>query len=163
MAGLAAGATLAHARDALRLSGAEWARAGLFAAPLFVALGTITALWPNPLFVRMTPVTAWDFVLLTAEALLLGLYLGLRAPGCAVGRAGLGGVLGFLGFGCALCNKLLLLVLGGPLILQFVEPWRYPLGALGIAVLALALWHKARRRSQLATLVPAPAHGSGVE
>jgi len=147
----------------LRFRRAEWARAGLFAVPLFLALGTITALWPNPFFLRMTPVAPWDFALLFAEALLLGLYLGLHAPGCAVGRAGLGGVLGFLGFGCALCNKVLLLVLGGPLILQYVEPWHHALGALGIAMLALALWHKARRRAEMATLVPVAAHGTGVE
>lgn len=135
--------------NSIRLSGAEAAHAGLYAVLLFVALGTITALWPNPFFVRMTPVTAWDFALLTAEALLLGLYLALRAPGCAACRASVGGVLGFLGFGCTLCNKLLLVVLGAPLILQYVEPWRHGLGALGIAMLTLALWHKARRRGGL--------------
>ncbi len=66
--------------SALRLSVREWTVSVLYAVGLFVVLGTVTALWRNPLFIRMTPVTGWDFVILGLEALGLGLYLGVRAP-----------------------------------------------------------------------------------
>ncbi|MBI3991668.1 MAG: hypothetical protein HY342_00230 [Candidatus Lambdaproteobacteria bacterium] len=132
-----------------RLSSTEWLRSGLFAALLFAGLGTLTALWANPWFARMTPVSRWDFALLGAEAMLLGAYLGVRAPTCAVKQASLGGVVGFLGFGCALCNKLLVLSLGAGALLTYFEPVRTPLGWLGIGVLALALYTKLGRRLAL--------------
>ena len=129
-----------------RLRRVEWLRSGLITALLFGGLGTLTALWANPWFVRMTPVSGWDFALLGAEALLLGAYLGVQAPTCAVKQASLGGVIGFLGFGCALCNKLLVLALGTGALLSYFEPMRTPLGWLGIGVLALALYSKLGRR-----------------
>ncbi len=133
--------------SALRLTAREWTLSLLFAAGLFIALGTLTALWRNPLFIRMTPITGWDFVILGLEALGLGLYLGVRAPVCAVSRAGLGGVLGFLGFGCSICNQVLMLIFGATFLLTYFEPYRYLFGFAGIAVLGLALTRKLRLRA----------------
>ena len=135
---------------ALRFSAREWTLSLLIALGVFIALGTLTALWRNPLFIRMTPITGWDFVILGLEALGLGLYLGVRAPICAVSRAGLGGVLGFLGFGCSICNQVLLLVFGATFLLTYFEPYRYGFGFAGVAVLGLALTRKLRLRMELA-------------
>ena len=133
-----------------RLSTTESLRALVFGTGIFAVLGTFTALWPNPWFVRMTPVTPWEHTLLAGEAVLLGLYLGLRAPACAIKGASVGGVFGFLGFGCALCNKLLLLAFGSAALLTYFEPVRLYLGWLGLAVLVVALWTKlSRRRASL--------------
>jgi hypothetical protein len=84
------------------------------AAAAFVALGTVSALWDNPLFVRMTPSGDLEIVLL---ALLLGVYVAVRRPQCSFGTAGAGGVLGFLGVACPVCNQILLVVFGGELLL----------------------------------------------
>jgi len=131
-----------------RLTARELRDALIWAAVIFGGFGTLTALWDNPLFMRMTPVYRWDFVLLGAEALLLGLYLGLEGGSCAVKPASIGGVLAFLGFGCSVCNKILLLIFGSGLLLTYFEPVKHPLGVLGLGVLAWALFKKLRLRRE---------------
>ena len=70
----------------------------------------MTALWSNPYFIRMTEENVWDYLILSVEALLIGLFFGIRAPRCATKKAGIGGILGFFSFGCSACNKFLLLL-----------------------------------------------------
>ena len=71
----------------------------IIASAAFLLLGTITALWNNSFFIRMTEVNGWDYIILSFESLLIGLFFGIRAPHCATKKAGIGGVLGFVGFG----------------------------------------------------------------
>ncbi|MDH4224959.1 MAG: hypothetical protein OEW12_04890 [Deltaproteobacteria bacterium] len=127
------------------------------AAALFFFFGTLTALWKTPLtdltgfrFVRMTPLTGWELPLLALESLLLGGYLALRATPCAVKKAGFGGLLGFLGFACPACNKILMLVFGAGVLQTWFEPIQPLVGAIGIGLLAMALGQKfvLRRRFQ---------------
>src|SRR3546814_15864440 len=82
------------------------------AAASFAGLGTVSALWDNPLFIRMTPAGGWEVGLLAALSLLLGAYVGIRRPACSVKAAGAGSVFGFLGLACTVCNKVLLLLFG---------------------------------------------------
>lgn len=131
----------------LRLTTKEWVYSLAITTVVFLALGTLTALWQNPWFIRMTPISNFDFVILSLEALLLGFYLGIRAGSCAVKRAGLGGVLGFLGFGCSICNQLLVLVFGAGFLMSYFEPIRYPIGIAGLAVLGFALYKKLEMRA----------------
>jgi hypothetical protein len=70
-------------------------------------MGTMTALWHNPYFAGMTPVTGWDYLILSLESMLISLFFGIPSPYCASKKAGIGGFFGFLGFGCSICNKLL--------------------------------------------------------
>ena len=114
----------------------------IIAAMVFVMMGTLTALWNNPYFVRMTPVTDWDFLILSLESILIGLFFGIRTPRCATKKAGIGGVFGFLGFGCSICNKLLLLLFGSSFLLTYFEPIRYYVGAAGILIFSFALYQK---------------------
>ena len=130
-----------------QLRSREWMVSLGIAGSIFAMLGTVTALWQNPFFIRMTPITIWDFVILGLEALLLGMYLGIRAPACGVARASLGGVFGFLGFGCSICNQLLILIFGASFLLTYFEPYRYLVGFAGIAMLILALVRKLRLRA----------------
>lgn len=88
------------ATDLLRSAGITVAAVAL--------LGTVAALWENPLFVRMTPTSGFEVALLAIQSVALGLYLGTRRPPCAVGTASVGGALGFLGIACPVCNKILL-------------------------------------------------------
>lgn len=120
----------------------------------FVLVGTVTALWPNPWFVRMTPAAGFEVALLAAQCLLGGLYLGTRAPSCGIKSAGSGSVLGFLGVACPVCNKVLLAIFGSGLLLTYFEPIRLYVGLLGTGILLFALYRKLGARK---TTAPRPA------
>lgn len=119
----------------------------------FAALGTVAALWENSLFVRMTPVGGWEIGLLAVLAALGGLYVVVRRPFCSNKTAGVGGVLGFLGVACPVCNKILLLAFGSELLLTYFEPARIYLAALGVVIAAWAVLHELRQ-SDLAPATP---------
>lgn len=111
----------------------------------FAVVGTVSALWANPFFIRMTPVSGFEITLLAILSLLSGLYVAIRRPACADYTAGWGGVLGFLGVACPVCNKLLLLLFGAELLLVYFEPVRIYVAAGGIALLAIAIFREHRR------------------
>lgn len=115
------------------------------AAVVFVLLGTVAALWDNPLFVRMTPVGGWEVALLAVLALLSGVYVAIRRPFCSDKTIGIGGVLGFLGVACPVCNKILLLAFGSELLLTYFEPVRIYVAALGVVMAAVAVAYEWRR------------------
>ena len=102
----------------------------------------MTALWSNPYFIRMTEENVWDYLILSVEALLIGLFFGIRAPRCATKKAGIGGILGFFGFGSSACNKFLLLLFSSTFILTYFEPVRHHVGVLGILLFSHALLQK---------------------
>jgi hypothetical protein len=121
----------------------------------FVALGTVAALWENPFFVRMTPVSGFETGLLGLLSLLLGVYVAIRRPLCSLRAAGAGGILGFIGIACPVCNKVLLLLFGGELLLTYFEPVRVYVAAAGVLILAAALlreWVLAKRQSAEAVI-----------
>lgn len=130
--------------EALRaLTPVEFGRAIALAAGAFVVLGTVAALWDNPIFVRMTPTSGFEIALLAVQSALLGLYLGIRRRICAVKKAGLGGILGYLGVACPVCNKILLFIFGSGVLLTYFEPIRLYVGLAGVALTMVALWQKA--------------------
>jgi hypothetical protein len=106
----------------------------------FVLLGTVSALWANPLFVRMTPTSGFEIGLLALQAMLLGIYATIPVPACALKLASAGGVLNFLGIACPICNKLLMALFGANLLLTYLEPMRIYLAAAGVLVTAFAIW-----------------------
>ena len=109
----------------IEISYREWFISLSITVATFLLFDTVTALWSNPFFIRMTEVSDLDYVILGFETILIGLFFGIRAPKCAVKKAGFGGIFGFLGFGCSLCNKLLLLLFGSSFLLTYFEPIRY--------------------------------------
>ena len=104
----------------------------IIASSAFLLMGTMTALWSNPYFIRMTEENIWDYLILSVEALLIGLFFGILVPRCATKKTGIGGILGFFGFGCSACNKFLLLLFSSTFILTYFEPVRHCVGVLGI-------------------------------
>ena len=120
----------------------EWLSTLIIASAAFLLLGAMTALWSNPFFMRMTEVSGWDYIILSFESLMIGLFFGIRAPHCATKKAGIGGVLGFVGFGCSICNKILLLLFGSSFLLSYFEPvWHY-VGSLGILLFFSGLFQR---------------------
>nr|WP_295828641.1 hypothetical protein [uncultured Azospirillum sp.] len=114
-------------------------------------LGTVTAVWPNPVFARMTPTQSFEVWLLGIQAVLVGAYIAIRRPRCPVRGAGFGSLLGFLGIACPTCNKILLFAFGSDLLLTYFEPYRLPLAAVGAAVTAVAVSWEWRQRTRTAT------------
>jgi hypothetical protein len=128
--------------------------AGIAVALLgFFLLGTVAALWDNPFFVRMTPAGGWEIAMLAAMSALGGIYVAIRRPFCSAKAAGAGGILGFLGVACPVCNKVLLLLFGGELLMTWYEPVRLYVAAAG----ALLIGWLTLREYLLARPQPEPA------
>ena len=125
--------------SSIRESGA-WpiTRGALAAVSSFAMLGTVTALWSNPFFIRMTPVGGWEIAFLGLLSLLLGVYVAIRRPRCSIRSASVGSVAGFLGIACPTCNKVLMLLFGGELLLSYYEPIRLYVAAAGVLIVAAA-------------------------
>ena len=126
----------------IEISYREWFISLSITVATFLLFGTVTALWSNPFFIRMTEVSDLDYVILGFETILIGLFFGIRAQKCAVKKTGFGGIFGFLGFGCSLCNKLLLLLFGSSFLLTYFEPIRYYVGVTGILIFSFAIFQK---------------------
>jgi hypothetical protein len=124
------------------VEGKAFVTAVAVATGTFLALGTVAALWENPLFVRMTPAGNVEIVLLAAQSVLLGLYFSMPRGTCAAGQAGAGSVLTFLGIACPVCNKILLYVFGSELLLVYFEPIRVYVALAGFLITGLAVWLK---------------------
>lgn len=121
------------------------ARGILAAVGSFLALGTLTALWPNPLFTRMTPTSHFEVAFLAAQSMLLGVYLAIPVTACATKLAGAGGVTNFLGVACPICNKLLVFLFGAQALLTYLEPARIYLAAAGALMTGAAVVFRWRR------------------
>ena len=121
------------------------ARGFLFAVGSFLALGTMTALWPNPFFFRMTPTSGFEVGLLAAQSVLLGFYLAIPVRACATKLASVGGIANFLGVACPICNKVLLYLFGAQLLMTYLEPARIYLAVTGALVTGIAVAVRWRR------------------
>jgi hypothetical protein len=119
----------------------------------FGALGTVSALWDNPVFIRMVPAAGFEIVLLGLLSILLGMYVAIRRPFCGTKTATTGGVLGFIGVACPVCNKVLVLVFGGELLLTYYEPVRIYVAMAGVVAIAIAV----AREISLKKKLPTPA------
>lgn len=132
------------------------ARSVLIASGVFVLLGTIAALWPNPLFTRMTPTSGFELIVLAGQAILAGLYIGIQRKPTGHAVVGTGNVLAFLGVACPVCNKLLLLAFGSALLLEYFEPVRLDVGLVGLGLIGYALWRKLTPRLSCSDCVTVP-------
>ena len=116
----------------------------------FVGFGTVAALWENPLFIRMTPAGDFEIALLTLLSILLGVYVAIRRPFCSAKTATASGIVGFIGIACPVCNKILLLLFGGELLLTYFEPVRVYVAGAGVLLAAVAVayeWSLIKRQS----------------
>jgi threonine/homoserine/homoserine lactone efflux protein len=109
----------------------------------FVALGTVSGVWTNPFFVRMTPTGSWELPALSLLAALTGVFVAIPSA-CGLRRATAGGTASFVGIACPTCNKILMLVFGGEALMAGFDPVRPYVAAAGIALLSFAIWRKWR-------------------
>jgi hypothetical protein len=151
----------------------RWLVAAAVAAGTYAFFGLSTAVLANPVFGRSVPPTDWAAEVLVATAILSGLLsatyvrndgpalIRLEATGAATGsavasrsaRAGAAGsLLAYLAIGCPVCNKLALLLLGTTGALNLYAPIQPYLGAIGIALLAVALVIRLRGEVSCATM-----------
>lgn len=129
---------------------------GLIVAAIgFVLIGTATALWQNPFFTRMTPVSFWELPSALLVAGLGGVYAAVALPICGTGGAGGGGIVSFIGIACPTCNKVLMAIFGGQALLTYFDPIRPLVTLAGILLLVWALGRALRLRSELARALPA--------
>src|SRR3989337_2621812 len=99
---------------------------------------------------------AWGVTVATAlllQSAVAGLYVGLPTR-CGVRTAGAGGVIGFLGIACPVCNKVLMLLFGSTLLLEYYEPVRLHLALGGVVLLLIAVWLKLTRRGCVVAALP---------
>ena len=114
----------------------------------FVLFGVVTGLIPNPVYVRMVPRTGLDYLFLTLTAGFLGAYTYQRT---AVTRGGddatatAGAVVGFLAFGCPICNAVLLALFSSSALMTYLNPLRPLLGAVSVVLFAGLLYVRWRR------------------
>jgi hypothetical protein len=151
----------------------RWAAAIAVATGTYLFLGLSTAVLANPVFGRSVPPTQWAPGVLLATAVLSGLLAATYvrnvgpapirleavgassgpAPGSRSARAGaVGSLLAYLAIGCPVCNKIALLLLGTTGALNLYAPIQPYLGAVGIALLALALVVRLRGEVSCATM-----------
>lgn len=147
----------------------RWVVAVAVAAGTYLFFGLSTAMLANPVFGRSVPPTPWSPGVLVAAAILSGLLTatyvrndgpapirldtGEVAPGARTARAGaLGSLLAYLAIGCPVCNKIALLLLGSTGALTLYAPIQPYLGAIGLALLSVALVIRLRGEVSCTTL-----------
>jgi hypothetical protein len=141
----------------------RWLLAGLAALAGAVFLGMPTGVIPTPFYTRMTPVLWWNYPVLVASAILLGLtaatYLrqivqeGEHGGTVATG----GGLLSLFAIGWPVCNKLVVLASGASGALRWFAPVQPVLAAGSLVMLGVALWTRLGTEVACRTLPLAPA------
>jgi hypothetical protein len=121
-------------------------KGAIVSAVMFGVLGTVSAIWENQFFIRMTPAGNAEIWILLVLSALIGVFVAVRRPGCSAKTAGAGGVLGFLGVACPVCKQILLLVFGGDLLLTYFEPIRIYVAVLGVGLAGWAVFLEIRRK-----------------
>jgi len=151
----------------------RWLAALAVAGLTYLFFGLSTAVLSNPVFGREVPPTPWAPQVLIATAVLSGLltatYVRNSGPapiqlaatsaiddsagGTRTARAGaMGSLLAYLAIGCPVCNKIALLLLGTTGALNIYAPIQPYMGAIGLALLALALIIRLRGEVSCATV-----------
>jgi hypothetical protein len=124
----------------------RWVVALSTAFAVGLVIGTPTDVVPNPLYVRMTPVTWWNYPIWAVSAVLAGLVVATYVrvgPTPNARRDGAtafgGGAFSVLAVGCPICNKLVVAALGTGGALSYFGPVQPIIGVASLALLGVAL------------------------
>ncbi len=132
--------------EKIQLTAGRIIKGVIVSAVMFGVLGTVSAIWENQFFIRMTPAGNAEIWILLVLSALIGVFVAVRRPGCSGKRAAAGGVLGFLGIACPVCNQILLLVFGGDLLLTYFEPIRIYVATIGVGLAGWAVFLEIQRK-----------------
>lgn len=107
--------------------------------------GIWTVLIPNTFFTRMTPIHWYDYLFLAFTAILGGASIGFWYYGRGISRrctaANASGMVGgVFSFGCAICNKLLLVLLGVSGVMTYFMPLQPYLGVVSVGLLSVGVY-----------------------
>ena len=111
----------------------------------FLLFGVVTGLLPNPVYVRMVPSTLFDYTFLILTSLFAGVYVTQQSTmnRSKDDRFALGStIVGFLAFGCPICNVFLLALFSNSVLMTYLNPYRPLLGAISIALFAGLLYYR---------------------
>lgn len=139
----------------------QWTAAVLGTVAVAVLTGAPTVMFPNPVFGRMVPVTAWNrpawIITSVLAGLLIATYVTPATASADAGvtdgrdelddatrRGGLGGLLSYFAIGCPVCNKLVVLALGSSGAMSWFAPLQPLLAVASVGLLAWALWTRLR-------------------
>jgi hypothetical protein len=115
---------------------------------VFLVLGVVTGLIPNPIYVRMVERTPADYVFLVATAGFAAAFVYQRSlTDDPIGdRFVAGGIVGgFLAFGCPICNAVLLALFSSSALMTYFDPLRPLLGAVSVLLFGGLLYYQRRR------------------
>lgn len=149
----------------------RWVAAVLGALGVAVLTGAPTVMFPNPLFGRMVPVTAWNRPVWVVTSVLAGLLIATYVTPAtaqtaaeaadgrdelddATRRGGLGGLVSYFAIGCPVCNKLVVLALGSSGAMSWFAPLQPLLAVASVGLLAWALWTRLRTAESCAVGSP---------
>jgi len=139
----------------------RWLVAVAAAVLAALVIGVPTGIVRTSFYIRMTPVTWWDYPVWAISALLVGLtaatyvrVAGAAPAGANRSRRTLGAtLLSTFAVGCPICNKLVVALIGVSGALSYWAPLQPVLGVLSIALLLTGL--AVRLRATVAC--PSPA------
>ena len=99
---------------------------GILIAPFsFAAMGTVTAVWRNPVFSRMTPIKGGEFASLLIVESLAEVVAATRPPGCSAKKPGSAVSRRPPGIASPTCNKVLMFIFGGEALMRRFDPVPY--------------------------------------
>ncbi len=141
----------------------RWVAAVLGGGITGLVMGVPTGIVRTSFYVRMTPVTWWDYPIWALSAVLVGLTVATYVRVGAVPRTGpdparrtMGAtLLATLAIGCPICNKLVVVLIGVSGALSFWAPLQPVLGVVSVGVLAAGLAVRLRG----AAVCPSPLAG----
>ncbi|MFC6837807.1 hypothetical protein [Halomarina ordinaria] len=113
-------------------------KATIVAVGAFIVFGVVTALIPNPFYIRKVPRTPLDYLFLSLTSGLLGVYVAQRSNSVDQNDsrfAVLGSAGGFLAFGCPICNAFLLALFSSSALMTYLDPLRPVLGVVSVVLL----------------------------
>lgn len=117
--------------NALQLEGFNLRKGVAAGALFFLVTGLVTGLLPNPIYIRKVPITVLDYFFITTTSVLAGIYFGREKCSSLDNKIGeIGGLTGFLAFGCPTCNAFFLTFLSSSAIMNYIDPLRPFLGLL---------------------------------
>ena len=141
------------------------AAAGVLTVVFALILAIPTAIIPNSLFTRMTPVEPEQYAIWIVTSILSGALLATYVEPSLRGRIGGqsagAGLLGVFAIGCPICNKLVVVAIGSSGALTYFAPLQPFLGAGAIALAGAGLWLRFRAlRDPSCRLAPADDRGA---